>query len=454
MKLKFLGGTRTVTGVKFLIEAKSKARKIIRILIDCGMVQGERKTREENYKDFSFNPSEIDYLLITHAHIDHIGLLPKLYKDGFRGKIFATPPTIDLARLTLEDSQGILEREAREINRESLYQKEDIDGALTLVKAAGYKRKRKLADNIYFQFREAGHILGSAIIELWAERKKIVFSGDLGNAPIPLLSPPAKIRKADYILIESTYGNRIHEDRKERKELLENTIEDTFSKRGVLIIPIFAIERTQELLCELNELVENNRIPRLPIFIDSPLAIKATQVYKKYSDYFNRQASRLIKKGDDLFKFPGLILTEKVEESKGINRVSPPKIIIAGSGMSTGGRVLFHEKIYLPNSNNSLLLINFQVKGTLGRQISEGAKEVEIFNERVPVRARIISISGYSSHADQQDLYNWLANFSKPIKQIFVVHGEEEASMSLAQRVRDHLGIGASAPSLGKVVEL
>ncbi len=454
MKLKFLGGTRTVTGVKFLIEAKSRARKRIKILIDCGMVQGERRTREENYKDFSFNPSEIDYLLITHAHIDHIGLIPKLYKDGFRGKIFATPPTVDLARLTLEDSQGILEREAREIGRKPLYQKEDIDGALALVKTAGYGRKRKLAENVYFQFREAGHILGSAIIELWAERKKIVFSGDLGNAPTPLLNPPAKIRQADYILIESTYGDRIHEDRRERKELLENTIEDTFSKKGVLIIPTFAVERTQELLCELNELVENNRIPRLPIFIDSPLAIKATQVYKKHPDYFNRQASYLIKSGDDLFKFPGLILTETVEKSKAINRVSPPKIIIAGSGMSTGGRVLFHEKIYLPNSNNSLLLINFQVKGSLGRQISEGAEEVEIFDEEVPVRARIISISGYSSHADQQDLYNWLVNFSKPIKHIFMVHGEEEASMSLAQRVKDHLGISTSVPSLGKVVEL
>lgn len=454
MKLKFLGGTRTVTGVKFLIEAKSKARKRIKILIDCGMVQGGRRTREENYKDFSFNPSEIDYLLITHAHIDHIGLIPKLYKDGFRGKIFATPPTVDLARLTLEDSQGILEREAREIARKPLYQREDIDGALALVKTAGYGRKRKLAENIYFQFREAGHILGSAIIELWAERKKIVFSGDLGNAPTPLLNPPAKIRQADYVLIESTYGDRIHEDRRERKELLENTIEDTFSKKGVLIIPIFAVERTQELLCELNELVENNRIPRLPIFIDSPLAIKATQVYKKHSDYFNRQASHLIKSGDDLFKFPSLILTETVEKSKAINRVSPPKIIIAGSGMSTGGRVLFHEKIYLPNSNNSLLLINFQVKGTLGRQISEGAKEVEIFDEEVLVRARIISISGYSSHADQQGLYNWLANFSKPIKHIFMVHGEEEASMSLAQRVKDHLGISASVPILEKVVEL
>lgn len=454
MKLHFYGGAETVTGVKFLIEAKADSKKSVKILVDCGAVQGARKDEEENYRDFAFNSAEVDYVFITHAHIDHIGLIPKLCKEGFKGKIFATAPTIDLAKITLEDSCNLLEREARELHRKPLYAKGDIDKALSLMSPVYYNKKRKIEDEVYFRFQDAGHILGSATIELWAEGKKIVFSGDLGNEPAPFLNPPTKIKEADYVLIESTYGNRTHEGRMKRKEILENTIEEVFGKKGVLMIPSFAVERSQELLFELNELVENHRIPRVPIFIDSPLAIKVTDIYKKHQEYFNKKAAYLIKSGDDLFNFPGLTLTENVEESKSINRVSPPKVIIAGSGMSTGGRILFHEKNYLPDSNNCLLIISFQVKGSLGRHILEGAKKVNIFNEQIPVKAKIVSIEGYSSHADQDALYNWLANFSKPIKQIFAVHGEKEASEKLVQRVRDHLGIPASVSKKGEVVEL
>jgi metallo-beta-lactamase family protein len=454
MKLHFLGGVGTVTGAKYLLEVKTKSQKMVKIFVDFGMVQGTREAEEENYKDFPFNASEIDYLFITHAHIDHIGLIPKLCKEGFKGKIFATSPTIDLVQLTLDDSQKILEREARDIGRPPLYTKQDIKKSLALMNPVQYQAKHKLIDEIYFRFQEAGHILGSAIIEIWAEGKKIVFSGNLGNAPLPLLNPPAKIIEADYVLIESTYGNRIHEDRTERKEALENIIEDTFSKKGVLMIPSFAVERTQELLYELNELIENHRIPRVPIFIDSPLAIKATEVYKKYRDYFNKEATDLIKTGDDLFRFPGLTLTEDARNSRAINRILPPKLIIAGSGMSTGGRILFHEKFYLPDPRNCLLIITFQAKNTLGRQILDGAKKVKIFNEEIPVRAKVVSIEGYSYHADQEDLYNWLANFSKPVKHVFTVHGEKEASKALVQRVKDHLGMSASVPKLNEVVEL
>lgn len=454
MKLHFLGGAGVVTGVKFLLEAKAGARKSVKILIDCGSVQGLKKDEEENYRKFPFNSSEIDYLFITHAHIDHIGLIPKLYKEGFRGKIFATAPTIDLARLTLVDSCNLLRREARRMGKKPFYAETDVKGSLALMSPVQYGRKRKLIDEIYFRLQDAGHILGSAIIEIWAEGKKVVFSGDLGNAPTPLLKPPTKINEADYILIESTYGNRVHEGRLKRKEILENIIEENFGRKGVLMIPSFAVERSQELLYELNELVEHDRIPKVPIFIDSPLAIKVTEVYKKYQDYFNKKATYLIKGGDDLFRFPGLTLTEAVEQSKSINRVSPPKIIIAGSGMSTGGRILFHEKAYLPDSRNCLLIISFQARGTLGRRISEGSKKIRIFNEEVPVRAKIALIEGYSSHADQKALYDWLANFSKPIKHVFVVHGEEEASKSLVQLVKDHLGLEASVPKKGEVVEL
>lgn len=461
MKLSFLGGVGTVTGAKYLLEVKAGSKKSVKILVDCGLIQGSKEDEEKNYEDFPFNPSEIDFLLLTHAHIDHTGLIPKLYKDGFRGKIFATPPTADLTRLILEDSQEILERRAWEMGREPFYKIEDIEKVLKLIKPIQYKKKQKLINKVYFRFQDAGHILGSAIIEIWvpkesgqASGKKIVFSGDLGNLPTPLLNPPAKIIEADYVLIESTYGDRIHEDKTERKEKLENIIEETFSNKGVLMIPSFAIERAQELLFELNELAENNRIPKIPIFIDSPMAIKATKVYKEYLNYFNKQAKSLIKSGDDFFKFPGLVLTDSVEESKAINRIAPPKVIIAGSGMSTGGRILFHEKLYLSSPNNCILIINFQVKGTLGRQILDGVKEVEIFNEKISVKAKIFSIEGYSSHADQTGLYNWLSNFTKPIKGIFAVHGEDKPSQCLIQRIRDHLGIPASIPKLGEILDL
>ncbi len=453
MKLHFCGGAGEVTGVKYLLEVKKGSQKI-NILVDCGIVQGNREKAEENYSEFAFNPSKIDYLFITHAHIDHVGLVPKLYKDGFRGKIFTTPPTKDLMRLVLTDGQQILEKEARSSGKEILYKMSDVEEVLALVKTIKYGRKHKLEEEIYFKFNDAGHMLGSAIIEFWAEGKKIVFSGDLGNSPSPLLRPLTKISEADYILVESTYGDRNHQNKNERREVLENVIEETYSQKGVLMIPAFAVERTQELLCELNELVESNRIPQLPIFIDSPLAVKATQIYKKYPDYFNQGAEKLIKSGCDLFKFSGLNYTEQVEDSKAINGIMPPKIIIAGSGMSVGGRILFHERFYLPDPRSCLLITNFQVKGTTGRQILEGEKTVKIFNEEVPVRARIASIEGYSSHADRKAIYNWLGNFLKPVKHIFAVQGEEKSAEALVQLIKDHLGIPASMPRKGEVVVL
>lgn len=443
-----------MTGVNYLLEIKSGTEEPVRIIIDCGILQGSKEETERNRGAFSFDPKKVDYLFLTHSHIDHVGLVPKLYRDGFRGEILATPPTKDLMRLVLNDSCQIFEKESQKTGREPLYRGIDVEGVLALVKAAGYGKKRKLCDEIYYKFNDAGHMLGSAIIEIWAEGKKIVFSGDLGNSPSPLLNPPTKIREADYILVESTYGDRVHENKDRRKETLENIIEETYSQKGVLMIPAFAVERTQELLYELNELVENCRIPQIPIFIDSPLAVRATKIYEKYPEYFNKDAQKMFKCGDDLFKFPGLKFTEQVEDSKAINSIPPPKIIIAGSGMSAGGRILFHEKMYLPDAKNYLLITNFQVKGTPGRKILEGEKNIEIFDENVPVKAKIASIEGYSSHADQKAVYAWLGNFIKPIKHIWAVQGEEKSSHALVQLIADHLGIPASAPKRGEVVEL
>lgn len=445
-----------VTGANYLLESNLPASRhgSAKILIDCGLFQGEKHAEDKNYEDFPYKPEEIDYLLITHAHLDHIGRIPKLYKDGFRGKILATKPTKDFTYEMLLDSQEILEKEAKELKRKPLYTHEDVEKSSELIEGVEYGEKIKLGKDIFCRFREAGHILGSAIIEIWAEKKKIVFSGDLGNPPVPLLRPTEFIDEADYVVIESAYGDRVHEARDQRQNLLENAIEDTVTGGGVLMIPAFALERTQELLYELNELVENHRIPRIPIFIDSPLALKALDVYKKYPEYYNKEATYLIKSGDDLFKFSGLVFTETTEESKRINDIKPPKVIIAGSGMSTGGRILHHEIRYLPDPGSCLLLVSYQVAGSLGRRILDGAKEVKIFNETVPVRAKVKEIGAYSAHADQEMLRNWVDKIKRPIKRVFVVQGEEGPALALVQLIRDHLGIDARAPMTGEVVKL
>lgn len=451
VKLTFHGGARSVTGANYLIETEQA-----KVLVDCGLAQGTRHAEKENYKPFPYDVSTIDAVFVTHAHIDHTGRLPKLIKDGFRGKIFMTPPTKDLAELMLDDAYGIMQEEAKREETDALYSKEDIEKTSEFIHAIPYGETQKLAGDIEFRLRDAGHILGSAIIELWAEGKKIVFSGDLGNPPVPLLRPTESIEEADYVVIESTYGDRQHEDRDERKNMVEDAIEDTCARGGVLMIPTFALERTQELLYELNSLVESHRVPEVPIFIDSPLAIKATDVYKKYPDYYNTSTSHLIASGDQVFQFPRLKFTASVEESKAINDVPAPKVIIAGSGMSTGGRIIHHERRYLSDPNSLLLIIGYQVAGTLGRRILDGEKEVKIFGEIVPVRCEVKAIGGYSAHADQETLYKWIERIKQggKLKKVFAVQGEEAPALAFVQLVRDHLGVEADAPRTGDSVEL
>jgi len=470
MFLTFCGGAKTVSGSCFLGETKK-----VKFLVDCGIFLGEGLT-ERNYQPFLFNPKEIDYVFLTHAHLDHSGLIPRLISEGFRGKIFSTLPTQDFYPLMLFDAQGILEKKDGDSGRTILYSKKDVRESIKLFETFDYGKKNRLAGGITFRFRDAGHILGSAIIEIWVKEGgrqtssvspapnlgagssevKLVFSGDLGNPPVPLLKSTEFIDEADYVLIESTYGDTIHENLKKRKYFLEDAIEETVSRGGVLLIPAFALERTQELLYEICDLVRHKRIPEVPIYIDSSMAIEATKIYKKYPQYFNQEAGYLIREGKDIFNFPNLFFCKTKTQSKKINDVPPPKVIIAGSGMSQGGRILHHELRYLPDPQNTILFICYQVKGTLGREILDGAREVEIFNEKTRVLAKVRAIKGYSAHADQEALLRWLKKMKikKPIKKVFAVQGEKEPAQVLVQKIQDHLAIEASVPSIGDKVEL
>ena len=443
-----------VTGANYLLETnKSK------ILVDCGLFQGGQKIEKKNEEPFPYNPKEIDFVFITHAHLDHIGRLPKLVGGGFKGEILSTGPTRDFAHLLLEDSQKLLREKAKRAGTIPLVEEEYIKKIMEKFRVVDYDKEEKINDKISVCFREAGHVLGSASIEVMADGKKLVFSGDLGSSKISTLREPAVIKDADYVIMESTYGDRLHEEEQECKDMIEDVVEDAVLRGGTLMIPSFALERTQQLLYHFNELVENKRIPQIPIFVDSPLAIKLTEVYKQYPDYYNKKTSLLVKSGDDIFKFPGLKFTLSTQESKEINNVASPKIIIAGAGMSQGGRIIHHEVRYLSDPKNTLLIVTYQAKGTLGRKILEGATEVEILDKIIPIKAKIEHINGYSSHADQKDLINWISNMIKPDslkrpKKVFVCHGEEEPADALAQHIKDHLGLSVQTPKIGEIIEL
>ena len=452
MKLSFYGGAGAVTGANYLIECAGT-----KVLVDCGLHQGGRLAEKENYQPFPYNPSEIKALFVTHAHLDHIGRIPKLYREGFRGDIYATHPSLDLARLNLDDSVHILKKEAEEHNDKPLFEEDDVVNVWKLTHGRNYHQEIKINKDITAKLYDAGHILGSSIVELSlsesGRKVKIIFSGDLGNPPTPLLRPSEFIAQADYVLVESAYGDRLHEDKSQRQEKLKTIIEGVIKNGGTLMIPAFALERTQELLYEINNLVESGRIPKIPMFIDSPLAIKATAVYQKYSDYFNKEAAYLIKSGDDLFNFPGLEFSLTTESSKAINGVPPPKVVIAGSGMSEGGRILHHERRYLPDPKSTLLIIGYQTQNTLGRRLLEGAQEIKMFKENIPVRAQVRAIGGYSAHADQAKLLNWVGRI-KGVKKVFTVQGETEPAQALADKIKNELNIPAEVPGAGMAIDL
>lgn len=460
-KLTFYGGTRTVTGANFLLEldplVSNGQGKRVRVLIDCGLIQGDMQAEGLNRTEFAYNPSEIDYLLVTHAHIDHIGRIPKLVKDGFRGEILSTPETKEIAEFLLADMVRILETEARQEKLLPIYEQADIAPALALWHTVPYHIKKELKESISILFKDAGHILGSAMIELSRAEKKFVFTGDLGNSPSILLKDTEEITDADYILMESVYGDRNHEPKEERRKKLKRVIQDVIAHNRTLIIPVFSLERTQQIIYEMNELFENGEIKfRIPVFLDSPLAIKITGVYEKYSEDFNDKARSDIQSGDDIFNFPSLKFIVQSGESKMIERVPNPKIIMAGSGMSVGGRVILHEKHYISNPEAEILFVGYQAVGSFGRQLQDGVKKVKIYGEEKDVLAKIESISGYSSHKDSDNLLEFVAKAteSKKLKKVFVVMGEPKSSMFLVQKLRYNLGVEAIYPEFGQTIEI
>ena len=448
IRITFCGGTGSVTGANFLLEADRK-----KILIDCGLTQGLKLADDINWDPFPYNSKEIDILFVTHAHIDHLGRVPKLIHEGFRGKIYSTEPTRGLAGPMLEDTAGILSKNT-DLNLDKVYADENIKLALSLWQGFKYHEKIKITENLEVSFLNAGHILGSAMIKFVYNDKVILFTGDLGNSPSPILPDTEKVTDVDYLIMESVYGDRNHESKDDRRKFLEETIEDNYKRRGTLIIPTFSLERSQELLFELNALVENNRIPVMPIFLDSPLAIRLTEIFKQYKNYFNERAQQAMKSDKYLFDFPGLHSTLKSEESRMIGNMPNPKIVIAGSGMSTGGRIVHHERHYLPDPNNTLLLTGYQAVGSPGRLIQEGIKIVRITGEDVIVRAHIVTITGYSGHRDSDGLLSFVEDMENRVKKVFVVMGEPKSAMFLVQKLRDNLGIDAHAPEMGESVSI
>lgn len=455
LKLTFVSGVTTVTGANFLIETLPEYQKeSVKILVDCGLEQGGGTADQNNQKDFSYNPAEIDYLLVTHAHMDHIGRIPKLVKEGFKGKIFSTIETKKITPLMYQDSLKLFAHEEERTGLPPLYDAGDVEKTMSLWHDIPYHQMFELHGGFQVYAKDAGHILGSTMYEITYNGKKIVFTGDLGNSPTPLLNDTESITDATYMVMESVYGDRNHETREERIGKLEDVIEDTYKNGGALVIPSFSLEKTQVLLYEINKLIEEGRVPSMPVFLDSPLAIKITEVYKEFSKDFKDSVKSEIKKGDDIFNFPRLTLVHTSDESKKLLFVPNPKIIIAGSGMSNGGRVVHHEINYLPDPKSTLLLVGYQSLGTLGRSIQNGAKKVKILGQEVVIRARIDYIDGYSSHKDSDRLLEFVAKAQENLARVFTVMGEPKSSMFLAQRIRDYVGVSAYTPKDGESIEL
>lgn len=457
MRITFLGASRTVTGSSYLLEANGR-----KFLVDCGMFQGSKTTEALNRRPFAYDPTSLDCVLLTHAHIDHTGMVPRLCKSGFKGKIYATKATASLCQIMLPDSAHIQEFEAEINNRkgrragkgqiEPLYTVDDAYNSLKQFAPVPYGEKLEILPGVTVKFNDAGHILGSSIIEIWVDEngktEKLVFSGDLGQPDQPLIKDPTYIDEADYIVMESTYGNRKHEHF-DRQDLLAEIINDTVERGGNVVIPAFAVGRTQTIVYYLHQLLKAGKIPDLPVYIDSPLAISATDIFIHDPEDYDAEAREMLNHADNPLKLPQLIFTRTAEESKRINQAEGSAIILSASGMADAGRILHHLKHNLWRPESSVLLVGYQSPGSLGRRLTEGVKRVKIMGEEISVKAKIYNLEGFSAHADQDQLTNWLAHLQKPPSNIFIVHGEAEMSEAFSGIIKEKFGFSTYVPRLG-----
>lgn len=451
MKIRFLGAAGQVTGSSYLLEAAGR-----RLLIDCGLFQ-ERPYLERNWSPFPVPPDSIDTLLLTHAHLDHAGLIPKLVREGFSGRILTTAASAEILPLILRDSARIQEEDAaykkKRHTREGrkgpyplipLYTEKDVENALPLLKPVPYQTPISLGKNISVRFYDAGHILGSAMLELQVTEnggpKRVIFSGDIGQWDKPLVRDPSVFEEADVVVMESTYGDRNHEDTADKETLLAGVINETVKAGGNIIIPVFAVERAQELMYHLSLLIRDKRIPRLLTFLDSPLAVDITAVFERHPEFLDEETRRLLGSGREPLRFPGLKLIHTREDSKAINQIKGSCIIMAGSGMCTGGRVKHHLTHNISRPESTILFVGYQAEGTLGREILERRPVVRILGRLLAVRARVEQIHGFSGHADQRTLLRWLDNFRKRPSRLFLTHGDKNVILSFAAYLENERG--------------
>ncbi|MBE3112303.1 MAG: MBL fold metallo-hydrolase [Acidobacteria bacterium] len=465
MKLAFFGAARQVTGSCYYVEANG-----LRILIDCGLYQ-ERPYLERNWSPLPVPPADIDFILLTHAHLDHSGLIPTVVRDGFAGTILTTAATADLVAIALMDAAKIQEEDAaykkKRHQKEGrsglptevpLYTTEDVQMTMPLVEEAAYDEARELGRGVSVRFRDAGHILGSAMVELSVGVKEgvrtIVFSGDIGQWGSPFVRDPSLFERADYIVMESTYGDRDHEDPGRVDDLLGGFIRDTAGAGGNVVIPTFAIERAQDLMFHLSRLVRAKAIPPVPVYLDSPMAREVTQAFERHVEFLDEEARKLFASEEHPFRFPGLVIVRTPEESRAINTARGPAVIMAGSGMCTGGRIKHHLVHNITRPESTILFVGYQARETLGRQILEKAAQVRLFGKTFPVMARVAKINGFSAHADRKALGRWLDGFKTPPRRLFITHGDADVARNTAERVRQERGWTVEVPEYLEIWDL
>jgi len=465
LKVTCFGAAGSVTGSNYLIETFQGNK----VLVDCGLFQGGKEMERRNWDEWGYNPKEIKNMILTHAHIDHSGRIPKIVKDGFHGRIITSPPTAELCEVMLPDSAHVQEMDAEfrtKRNRrqarhgvEPLYTVKDAEESLRYLVPTEFDQIFDVEPGIRARLRNAGHVLGSSIVELWlkddGKEVKVVFSGDLGREHQPILNDPIEIADTDYLFVESTYGDRLHRGFEESKAELLEAIKYAVSHNEKVIIPAFALERTQEILYLLGEFSRAGQLPNIPIYLDSPLAIKATEIFRKNKQYYDEAARVIVENGFDPFSMPNLKLTPTTKESMEINQLHGSAIIISANGMCTAGRIKHHLKHNLWRPGASIVIVGFQAEGTTGRQIVDGAKAVTIFGEKVAVRAKVFTIGGFSAHADQADLLTWVGHFAEKSRpQVFVIHGEPKSCQALAAAIRERFHLDVHVPQWREVLRL